>query len=67
VKGLKRSALLNFVIDVAGYRVLGLTVARLIWAQASWTAFLIGVAIAAAMFGKSPKTMLIATGLNTLQ
>jgi hypothetical protein len=66
VKGLKRSALLNFVIDVAGYRVLGLTVARLIWAQASWTAFHISFVIAAAMVG-SPQTVLIATGLNTLQ
>jgi len=35
--------LLNFCIDVGGYGVLGLAVAGLILAQASWTAYLIGL------------------------
>lgn len=35
--------LLNFCIDVGGYGVLGLAVAWLIWTQASWAAYLLGV------------------------
>jgi hypothetical protein len=35
--------LLNFCVDVGGYGVLGLAVACLIWRQASWTAYFIGV------------------------
>jgi len=35
--------LLNFCIDVGGYGVLGLVVAWLIWTQASWSAYFIGV------------------------
>lgn len=35
--------LLNFCIDVGGYGVLGMFVAWMIWKQASWTGYLIGV------------------------
>ena len=35
--------ILNFCIDVGGYGVLGIVVAYLIWAQASWSAYFIGV------------------------
>ena len=37
--------LLNFCIDVGGYGVLGLVVAWLIWTQASWLGYFLGVAI----------------------
>ena len=35
--------ILNFCIDVGGYGVLGMIVAYLIWAQASWSAYFIGL------------------------
>jgi hypothetical protein len=35
--------LLNFCIDVGGYGVLGLAVAWLIWARASWVGYFIGL------------------------
>lgn len=35
--------ILNFCLDVGGYGVLGLFVAWMIWRQASWTGFWIGV------------------------
>ena len=35
--------LLNFVIDVAGYGVLGLFVAWIIWKKASWIGYFIGL------------------------
>lgn len=35
--------LLNFVIDVAGYGVLGLIIAWMIWKKASWTGYFIGL------------------------
>lgn len=37
--------ILNFCIDVGGYGVLGLVVGWMIWRQASWAAYLIGVFI----------------------
>lgn len=37
--------LLNFCIDVGGYGVLGLVVAWLIWTQASWLGYFLGLAI----------------------
>jgi hypothetical protein len=37
--------LLNFTVDVGGYGVLGLVVAWLIWKQASWLGYLIGLVI----------------------
>lgn len=35
--------LLNFVIDVGGYGVLGIAIAPAIWSRGSWSAWLIGV------------------------
>lgn len=35
--------ILNFCLDVGGYGVLGVIVAWMIWARASWTGYLIGV------------------------
>jgi hypothetical protein len=37
--------LLNFCLDVGGYGVLGLVVAWLIWTQASWLGYFLGVVI----------------------
>ncbi|MEI6291120.1 MAG: hypothetical protein WCP19_11870, partial [Chloroflexota bacterium] len=37
--------LLNFTIDVAGYGVLGLVVAWMIWTQKSWTGYFLGLFI----------------------
>ena len=37
--------ILNFCIDVGGYGVFGLVVAWLIWAQASWLGYFIGLVI----------------------
>lgn len=37
--------LLNFCIDVGGYGVLGLVVAWLIWTQASWLGYFLGLVI----------------------
>lgn len=37
--------LLNFCLDVGGYGVLGVIVAWMIWARASWTGYLIGVVV----------------------
>ena len=37
--------LLNFVLDVAGYGVLGLFVAWMIWKKASWTGYFIGLIV----------------------
>ena len=37
--------ILNFCLDVGGYGVLGLFVAWMIWKQASWTGFLIGLVV----------------------
>ena len=37
--------MLNFCIDVAGYGVLGLVVAWLIWTQASWLGYFVGLVI----------------------
>ena len=37
--------LLNFCIDVAGYGVLGLGVAWLLWARASWLGYVLGLVI----------------------
>lgn len=39
------NTLLNFTVDVGGYGVLGLLVAWLIWKQASWLGYLIGLVI----------------------
>ncbi len=35
--------ILNFCLDVGGYGVLGLFIAWMIWAHASWMAYLIGL------------------------
>ena len=37
--------ILNFCLDVGGYGVLGVIVAWMIWARASWTGYLIGVVV----------------------
>lgn len=37
--------LLNFCLDVGGYGVLGLFVAWMIWARASWTGYFIGLVV----------------------
>ena len=37
--------LVNYCIDVAGYGVLGLVVGWMIWTQASWVGYLIGVLV----------------------
>jgi hypothetical protein len=37
--------LLNFCIDVGGYGVLGLLVAWLLWARASWVGYYIGLVV----------------------
>ena len=37
--------LLNFCIDVAGYGVLGLGVAWLLWARASWLGYVLGLVV----------------------
>lgn len=37
--------LLNFTIDVAGYGVLGLVVAWMLWTQKSWTGYFLGLFI----------------------
>jgi len=37
--------ILNFCLDVGGYGVLGVIVAWMIWARASWTGYLIGVLV----------------------
>ena len=37
--------LLNFCIDVGGYGVLGLIMAWLIWSQASWLGYFVGVVV----------------------
>ena len=37
--------LLNFTIDVAGYGVLGLFVARSLWKNATWQAYFIGLVV----------------------
>ncbi len=41
----QRQLILNFCIDVGGYGVLGFAVAYLIWKQASWAAYFLGVLI----------------------
>lgn len=41
----QKQLLLNFCIDVGGYGVLGLAIAYLIWKQASWAAYFLGVFI----------------------
>ena len=37
--------ILNFCLDVGGYGALGLVVAWMIWARASWTGYLIGAVV----------------------
>ena len=37
--------ILNFCLDVGGYGVLGVIVAWMIWARASWTGYLIGTVV----------------------
>ena len=37
--------LLNFTVDVGGYGVLGLVVASLIWTQASWLGYALGLVV----------------------
>jgi len=39
------ATLLNFTVDVGGYGVLGLFVAWLIWTQASWLGYALGVVV----------------------
>lgn len=52
--------MLNFCIDVGGYGMLGLIMAWLIWAQASWLGYFVGVVI----IGIADMTFLLAMVLS---